>query len=117
MKELHHVGRYREALAVMAEADGADGALVRRFVLGYVAYALARVGEVVESVADVDRIMGYGFNWAPPGVLVDLLGARRTVGLLEAAGLPVPAVVAEAAAARRRLFTDPDVDPGRFFIA
>ena len=69
---------------------------MRKVILGYVSYGLNRVGEVVESVADVDRIMGFGFNWAPPSVLVDLIGARRTVTLLEAAKLPVPR------AARRR---------------
>ena len=117
MKQLHRVGRYREALAVMAAAEGADADLMRRVVLGYVSYGLGRVGEVVESAADVDRIMGFGFNWAPPTVIVDLLGARRTAALLEAARLPVPAVVAQAIASGRRLFTDPDVDPGRFFFA
>jgi 3-hydroxyacyl-CoA dehydrogenase len=117
MKQLHRVGRYREALAVMADARGAEAELMRRVVLGYVSYGLGRVGEVVESAADVDRIMGFGFNWAPPSVLVDLLGARRAVDLLAAARLPVPAVVAEAAAAGKPLFADPDVDPGRFFFA
>ncbi|HTM23464.1 MAG TPA: 3-hydroxyacyl-CoA dehydrogenase family protein [Kofleriaceae bacterium] len=117
IKQLHRVGRYREALAVMAEATGAEAELMRRVVLGYVSYGLNRVGEVVESAADVDRIMGYGFNWAPPSVLVDLLGARRTVALLEAARLPVPSVIADAAAGGTPLFTDGDVDPGRFFFA
>ena len=81
MKALHHVGRYQEAFDVFAEAGGADAELMRRVILGYVSYGLGRVGEVVERVADVDRIMGFGFNWAPPGALVDLIGARRTVAL------------------------------------
>src|SRR5262249_37457499 len=76
-KALHRVGRYREAFDVFAEASGPDAELMRRVVLGYVSYGLNRVGEVVETVADVDRIMGFGFNWAPPGALVDVIGARR----------------------------------------
>jgi 3-hydroxyacyl-CoA dehydrogenase len=115
MKALHHIGRYREAFDVFAEAGGADAELMRRVILGYVSYGLNRVGEVVEKVADVDRIMGFGFNWAPPGVLVDVIGARRTVKLLEAAGLPLPRVVIDAAERNQRLFDAAHVDIGRFF--
>jgi 3-hydroxyacyl-CoA dehydrogenase len=115
MKALHHVGRYREAFDVFAEATGADAELMRRVILGYVSYGLMRVGEVVQSVADVDRIMGFGFNWAPPGVLVDLIGARRTVALMEAARLPLPRVLVDAAERNQRLFDATHVDVGRFF--
>jgi 3-hydroxyacyl-CoA dehydrogenase len=95
MKQLHRVGRYKEAFDVFS--------------------GLGRVGEVVEAPADVDRIMGYGFNWAPPSVLVDLIGAKRAIALLEASKLPVPAVVGEAATRGTRLFDDKHVDIGRFF--
>jgi 3-hydroxyacyl-CoA dehydrogenase len=115
MKALHHVGRYQAAFDVFAEATGADAELMRHVILGYVSYGLNRVGEVVEAVADVDRIMGFGFNWAPPGVLVDLIGARRTVHLLEAAKLPVPRAVVVAAERNQRLFDAAHVDVGRFF--
>ncbi|HEY1584498.1 MAG TPA: 3-hydroxyacyl-CoA dehydrogenase family protein [Polyangia bacterium] len=115
MKALHHVGRYREAFDVFAEATGADAELMRRVILGYISYGLMRVGEVVQSVADVDRIMGFGFNWAPPGVLVDLIGARRAVALIEAARLPLPRVLVDAAERNQRLFDATHVDVGRFF--
>lgn len=113
MKALHRVGRYREAMDAFAEASGADAELMRKVILGYVSYGLARVGEVVDSVADVDRIMGYGFNWAPPGALVDLVGARRTVRLLEACKLPVPRLLVDAAERNQRLHDGADV--GRYF--
>ena len=115
MKALHHVGRYKEAFDVFAEASGDDAELMRRVILGYISYGLMRVGEVVASVADVDRIMGFGFNWAPPGVLVDMIGARRTVALIEAARLPMPRVLVEAAERNQRLFDAAHVDVGRFF--
>ncbi|RDJ93360.1 hypothetical protein B4Q13_22435 [Lacticaseibacillus rhamnosus] len=88
MSALHRVGRYQQAIDVFAEAAGADAELMRRVILGYVSYGLNRVGEVVETPTDVDRIMGFGFNWAPPTLLVDLLGARRTVKALVPSGLP-----------------------------
>jgi 3-hydroxyacyl-CoA dehydrogenase len=117
MKALHRVGRYREAFDVFAEATGADAELMRRVVLGYLSYGLCRVGEVVETTADVDRIMGFGFNWAPPGALADTIGARRTVRLLEAAKLPVPKVLTLAAERNQQLFDPALGDIGRFFHA
>jgi 3-hydroxyacyl-CoA dehydrogenase len=115
MKQLHRVGRYRAAFDVFAEATGSDAELMRRVILGYVSYGLMRVGEIVERAADVDRIMGFGFNWAPPSVLVDVIGAGRTIKLLEAAKLAVPRVVVEVAERGGRLFDEPKVDLGRFF--
>ncbi len=117
MKSAIRTGRYRAAMDLFATADGAGAALMRKVVLGYISYGLARVGEVVERARDVDRIMGFGFNWAPPSVLVDAIGARRTVMLLQRANLLVPRVVVEAAERNLSLFTEPDVDRGRFFFA
>jgi 3-hydroxyacyl-CoA dehydrogenase len=117
MKTAIRVGRYRQAMDAMCTATGAAADLMREVVLGYVSYGLSRVGEVVERPRDVDRIMGFGFNWAPPSVLVDAIGARRTVGLLERAKLAVPRVVIEAAEKNLNLFDEPEVDRGRFFVA
>jgi 3-hydroxyacyl-CoA dehydrogenase len=116
MKKLHRVGRYREAMRALLDAKGWQADLLRRIVLGYVSYALARVGEVVESARDVDRIMGFGFNWAPPSVLVDVMGAKDTVAALGRAKLPVPPVVMTAAERGEKLFHEPFVDVGRFFV-
>jgi 3-hydroxyacyl-CoA dehydrogenase len=118
MKRLNRVGRYREAFRVFSAASGAEARLAKRVLLGYVGYALNRVGdnEVVRSPGDVDRIMGFGFNWAPPTVLVDLIGADTTARLLEDSGLPVPEVVRRAAREPGRcLFQEPNVNVGRFF--
>ncbi len=122
MKQLHHVGLYREAFKVFAEATGAEADLAKRVVLGYVSYALNRVGdkanEVVRSARDVDRIMGFGFNWAPATVLVDVLGVNTTIGLLEKHKLPVPHVLQQAAKhPNERMFREPHVNVGRFFAA
>jgi 3-hydroxyacyl-CoA dehydrogenase len=116
MRELHHTGRYAEAFKVFLAAGGAHADLARKVVLGYVSYALNRVGEkeVVREPRDVDRIMGFGFNWAPPTVLVDVMGVKETIAALERARLPVPAVLA-AAKPGTRLFSEPHVNVGRFF--
>jgi 3-hydroxyacyl-CoA dehydrogenase len=117
MRALHRVGRYRDALDVFATAEGPAAALARRVILGYVSYGLGRVGEVVREVRDIDRIMAFGFNWAPPGLIADLVGVPRTISLLEQARLPVPRPLIDAAERRRPLFAEPGVDRGRFFFA
>jgi 3-hydroxyacyl-CoA dehydrogenase len=117
VKALERVGRYRQALDVLASADGPAADLLRRVVLGYVSYGLGRVGEVVKETRDVDRIMGFGFNWAPPGLLADLIGDKRTLTLIERAGLPVPRVLIDAIERRQPLFAERQVDPGKFFFA
>jgi 3-hydroxyacyl-CoA dehydrogenase len=119
VRDLHHRGRYREGVDRFMEATAPEADIARRVILGYVSYALNRVGpnEVVQSYADVDRIMTSGFNWAPPSGIVDLIGVDRTVSLFERYSLPVPAVVAAAQRGEipTPLFNLPFVTPGRYF--
>jgi 3-hydroxyacyl-CoA dehydrogenase len=118
IRDLHRVGRYVEAMKVFATAEGAEADLARKVIFGYVSYGLNRVGEkeVVRSSRDIDRIMGFGFNWAPPTVLVDVIGLKETVKALEHHGLPVPKVLQQAKPGER-LFQEPHVNVGRFFAA
>ena len=116
MKQLHRVGRYSQAFSLLAEAKGAEADLCRRVVLGYVSYALNRVGEVAASAADVDTIMSYGFNWAPPTAIVDLLGAKNTVAMLQKLKLKVPATVEQAASRGARMFPGGVLEYGRTFV-
>ncbi len=116
MKRLNRVGRYHDAVAVLRGASGDDADRCRRVVLGYVSYALVRVGEVAASAADVDSIMSYGFNWAPPTAIVDLFGARETVKMLENLKLAVPSVLEQAARDSAKLFGGGLLEYGRAFV-
>lgn len=104
MKGLNRLGKYTQAMGVLAEARGFEADLVRRVIIGYISYALNRVGEVAKTTTDIDTIMNFGFNWTPPSVLADLIGARRTIELMDAAGLKVPAVLEQAARKGERLY-------------
>jgi len=117
MKLALRLGRYARAWDLFCEAPGADAELMRKVILGYISYGLGRVGEVVRQVRDIDLIMGWGFNWAPPGLLVDLIGPARMLRLLEAQALPVPRAIVDAAERGRPLFSEPGVDRGRFLFA
>jgi 3-hydroxyacyl-CoA dehydrogenase len=116
MKRLHHVGRYEDAFKILTDASGADAELCRRVVLGYVSYGLNRVGEVAATPADVDRIMSYGFNWAPPTAIVDLIGAKNTVAMLQKLNLKVPEVVDQAASRDAKMFQGGVLEYGRTFV-
>lgn len=116
MRELNRIGCYRDAFKVFLKAEGAEADLARKVIFGYVSYALHRVGdnEVVREPADMDKIMGFGFNWAPPTALVDLIGVKETVAAIEKCGLQVPEVLKNAKPGER-LFRVPNVNVGRFF--
>jgi hypothetical protein len=117
IKQLHAIGCYRDGMAKFLDAKGTEADLARRVILGYVSYALNRVGseEVVDHPRGVDDIMGYGFNWAPPSVLVALFGPERTVGAMRDLGLPVPAVIASLGKDESWL-TRPLSNIGRYFV-
>ncbi|MDE0884684.1 MAG: 3-hydroxyacyl-CoA dehydrogenase family protein [Myxococcota bacterium] len=116
---LHTVGRYAEGMALFLAAEGDEAAIARKMIAGYISYAFHRAGEVTESITGIDMIMGAGFNWAPPSVLVDTMGVGPAVAMIEGAGLPVPSNLAEAAAAGRveKFFNHPQVNIGKYFVA
>jgi 3-hydroxyacyl-CoA dehydrogenase len=116
MKALNRVGRYGDAVTVLAQAEGAEAEIAQRAILGYISYALNLVGEVAECHGDVDTIMSYGFNWTPPCVLADLMGVKRVAALLDKYGLQMPAVVEKASRDGIRLFSGGVLEYGRTFI-
>ncbi|HNJ65225.1 MAG TPA: 3-hydroxyacyl-CoA dehydrogenase family protein, partial [Turneriella sp.] len=88
-------GMYPRAIDLIKNAPGEEGKIVRYFILGYVAYSFARIGEVTpeaDGIHGIDRVMSSGFSWLPPSGWVDLFGgAKETAALIEKAGIPVPA--------------------------
>lgn len=113
---LHRVGRYEDGMQMFAELTGHFPELAQKVIAGYISYAFHRVGEVTDDISGIDRIMGFGFNWAPPSVLVDTIGLGRTIKMIEKAGLPVPAALAKAESGTK-FFNDPRVNAGKFFVA
>jgi len=114
--DLYAQGRYGEGLQVLLDAPGPEAALARKVMAGYIAYSFERVGEVCDSINDIDRIMGMGFNWAPPSVLVDTMGPANAVTMIAEAGLTVPAALSNASA-DTTFFHHPSINTGRFFVA
>jgi 3-hydroxyacyl-CoA dehydrogenase len=94
---LYSMARYDEGMAVFLAAEGDEAAIARKVIAGYISYAFHRAGEVTDSIAGIDSIMGAGFNWAPPSVLVDTMGVGAAVDMITNAGLPVPDALTKAA--------------------
>ncbi len=120
VSRLYSEGRYREGMQVFLDADSHEAAIARRMIAGYISYAFHRVGEVTETIDGIDRIMGMGFNWAPPSVLVDMMGgASAAIAMIEKAGVPVPPTLEEAAKTGepKRFFDNPRINIGKFFVA
>jgi 3-hydroxyacyl-CoA dehydrogenase len=117
--EKHSVGRYAEGMALFLAAEGDEAAIARKVIAGYISYAFHRAGDVTESITGIDMIMGAGFNWAPPSVLVDTMGVGPAVAMIEQAAIPVPANLAEAASAGRteKFFNHEQVNVGKYFVA
>jgi 3-hydroxyacyl-CoA dehydrogenase len=117
---LYAEGRYPEGMQIFLGADGDEAAIARRVIAGYISYAFHRVGEVTETIDGIDRIMGLGFNWAPPSVLVDMMGgAAEAVSMIEKTGVAVPELLEKAAKTGepKRFFDNPRINVGRFFVA
>lgn len=117
--QLYAQARYEEGLAVFLEAEGDEAAIARKVIAGYISYAFHRVGEVTETITGIDMIMGTGFNWAPPSVLVDTMGAGAAVKLIEQAELPVPKAIIAAAESGtpKAFFSHPHMNTGKYFVA
>jgi 3-hydroxyacyl-CoA dehydrogenase len=116
---LYSMARYQEGLHVFLSAEGDEAAIARKVIAGYISYAFHRAGEVTETITGIDTIMGAGFNWAPPSVLVDTMGARAAVGMIEQAGLPVPEILANAAKQgdASKFFEARGANIGKYFVA
>jgi 3-hydroxyacyl-CoA dehydrogenase len=116
---LHSIGEYARAMELFCQAEGAEAALARKVIAGYISYAFCRVGEATETIAGIDRIMAAGFNWAPPSALVDLIGLQRVVKMIADAGLVVPGLLQERLdrGDSAPLFHDPALSIGRYCVA
>jgi 3-hydroxyacyl-CoA dehydrogenase len=58
------------------------------------AYAANRIGEVTETLVDIDRAMVAGFNWEMgPFAMWDAAGVAAVTGKMRAVGMPVPKAV------------------------
>ncbi len=116
---LYSMARYEEGLQVFLAAEGDEAAIARKVVAGYISYAFHRAGEVTATITGIDNIMGAGFNWAPPSVLVDTMGISDAVEMIEKAGLSVPYNLADAErkGSSEKFYDARGANIGKYFVA
>ena len=77
-------GRYQEAFDTLQQDDSEEARICLYFLLKYVQISIASVNAVASDLSDADIAMAYGFNWAPPSVILSLLKdkvARMAIGV------------------------------------
>jgi 3-hydroxyacyl-CoA dehydrogenase len=81
-----------EASAEETSMRGA--AIIRQTVYQALVYAARRIPEMADSLADIDRVMRWGFLWEQgPFEMWDALGVQQTIDHMTAAGMDPPAWV------------------------
>ncbi|MDX2021809.1 MAG: 3-hydroxyacyl-CoA dehydrogenase NAD-binding domain-containing protein [Deltaproteobacteria bacterium] len=89
----------------VVNGDDRASTLARQVIYETLIYAANRLGEIADSVVDIDRAMKWGFGWdRGPFETWDALGVKDTVAKMEAMGLSVPAWVKERVAAGEERF-------------
>lgn len=84
VKEKIREGKYKDAISIIINANTKEAKIIQYFFAKYIYVSFSNIGSVAENVEDVDRAMGFGYNWLPPSALVDLIGGKvNTIKLLE----------------------------------
>lgn len=115
-KHLIHMGMYKEAFDTIKTAHCKEADIVIDILCTYVSYSYSRVGEVTEreyEIDGIDKVMSYGYNWAPPSLIVNVLGGKEYVtNLLEEKGFEVPELLKNARESAGQV-----PNAGRYFLA
>jgi 3-hydroxyacyl-CoA dehydrogenase len=79
-----------ERIKTIANADDRAGRFAWRLLRETLLYTANRVGEIADTLVDIDRAMRWGYNWElGPFEIWDALGVRETVERFEQDGHPV----------------------------
>lgn len=113
-----HLGKYDLAFDVIKNAKGSEAEIVMDILCMYVAYSYSLIGEVCvpeDGINGIDKVMAYGFNWAPPSVIMTILGGPEGVSeMLDKKGFAVPESLKNGAAGDRNFSI---MNSGKFFVA
>ncbi len=87
---------YRASVEIFKNAKGLEADILRHFISRYISYSFSLIPEVTDQ-SGVDGAMGFGFNWLPPSVWVDLLGgSKETCHFIEQQKMSVPDALTRA---------------------
>lgn len=96
VKEKIKEGKYREAIFNLTNSDTKEAKIIQYFFAKYIYTALSLINTVAKNIEDIDKAMAFGFNWLPPGSLIDFIGGKvNAINLLKKNSLPVPEVLSK----------------------
>lgn len=86
----------RKGLRAVVEADSEGGRYAWAVLRDTLVYASQLVGEIAETIFDIDEGMKLGYNWKQgPFEMIDALGPKWFADKLAAEGIPVPDILAK----------------------
>jgi 3-hydroxyacyl-CoA dehydrogenase len=88
-KKLHDPG---ERIRALIDADDRAGVFAWRLLRDTLAYSARRLGEISDTIVDMDNALKWGFNWElGPFETWDAVGVKETVSRMQAEGVePMP---------------------------
>jgi 3-hydroxyacyl-CoA dehydrogenase len=115
-KHFIRMAMYKDAFETIFSTQGKEAEIVKDMLCAYVAYSYLLVGEVTDShmgIEGIDKVMSYGFNWAAPSVIVEVLGgSRQAAKLLAERKLPVPPALTSGLKSQFAI-----INSGKYFVA
>ncbi|MBV9287169.1 MAG: 3-hydroxyacyl-CoA dehydrogenase [Hyphomicrobiales bacterium] len=85
-------------LATLLATDTKYGRFAARVLGAVISYAASLVPSATADIESIDEAMRLGYNWRwGPFELADMVGVAKLIALLEREGLPVPALLRNAA--------------------
>ncbi|MHC4265698.1 MAG: 3-hydroxyacyl-CoA dehydrogenase family protein [Planctomycetota bacterium] len=115
-KDLIHLGMYHEAFDVIKTAHCKEADVVVDILCIYISYSFARIGEVTKleySIDGINNVMLFGFHWAGPTLIIDMLGGKEYVmKLLDKRGFEIPQALKDEAGSAYQIS-----NVGKYFIA
>jgi 3-hydroxyacyl-CoA dehydrogenase len=115
-KHFIRMGMYKEAFETILSAQGREAEVVKDILCAYVAYSYSLVGEVTDSrvgIEGIDDVMSYGFHWAAPSVIVEVLGGPDAAArLLNEKDFNVPDALKAGLKSHFNL-----INSGKYFVA
>lgn len=83
-----------QTLRDLFASDSANGRFIKDLVTTTLCYAADLVPQIANDIVNVDRAMRWGFNWQyGPFEMIDQLGARTFIALLQETSSPLPAML------------------------
>ncbi len=102
---IRNMANLKDKIATVAYADDRAGRLFFDLASKIGVYAANRLGEISDSIVDIDNALKWGFGWDfGPFETWDAIGVQKSVTLMEKNGVKVPSWVKDMLASGRESF-------------